>query len=183
MCVAPATMAWTRVKILRPGWNPPLRAPRRMVVLHKSSRPSLRTKVATSNRPALATRFGSSKVTAIRSIPRDTGFTESASLGWVKRRRRASHFPIGEAFSADTRAINQLSRRCIEAKSVSVLWGLSDSETSAAVRAAHDRAVAEGLEYLERHATMARRGAGGERRIETSGLVAAAFVHRTSRNG
>ena len=68
-------------------------------------------------------------------------------------------------------------------KSVSVLWGLGDSETSATVRAAHDRAVAEGLAYLERHATMARRGAGGERRIETSGLVAAAFVHRTSRNG
>ena len=43
-------------------------------------------------------------------------------------------------------------------KSVSVLWGLSDSETSAAVRAAHDRAVAEGLAYLERHATVARRG-------------------------
>ena len=68
-------------------------------------------------------------------------------------------------------------------KSVSLLWGLSDSETSAAVRAAHDRAVAEGLAYLERHATFARRGTNGESRIETSGLVAAAFVHRTSRNG
>ena len=68
-------------------------------------------------------------------------------------------------------------------KSVSVLWGLSDSETSATVRSAHDRAVVEGLAYLERHATVARRGAGGEKRIDTSGLVAAAFVHRTSRNG
>jgi TrwC relaxase len=60
---------------------------------------------------------------------------------------------------------------------------LSDPGTSSAVRAAHDRAVAEGLAYLERHAAFARRGAGGERRIETSGLVAAAFVHRTSRTG
>ena len=33
-----------------------------------------------STSPALATRFGSSKVTATRSIPRDTGFTESASF-------------------------------------------------------------------------------------------------------
>ncbi|HUD18755.1 MAG TPA: MobF family relaxase, partial [Acidimicrobiales bacterium] len=66
---------------------------------------------------------------------------------------------------------------------VSVLWGLSDSETSAAVRTAHDRAVVEGLSYLERHATKARRGHNGESRIETSGLVAAAFVHRTSRAG
>ncbi len=35
--------------------------------------------VATNNKPALATRFGSSKVTPIRSIRRDTGITESAS--------------------------------------------------------------------------------------------------------
>ena len=68
-------------------------------------------------------------------------------------------------------------------KSVSVPWGLSDSETLAAVRTAHDRAVAEGLAYLERHATVARRGHNGESRIKTSGLVAAAFVHRTSRAG
>src|ERR1700722_11016982 len=54
-------------------------------------------------------------------------------------------------------------------KSVSVLWGLSNSETSVAVRTAHDGAVAEGLAYLERHATVARRGVGGERRIQTSG--------------
>jgi hypothetical protein len=39
------------------------------------------------------------------------------------------------------------------------------------------------LAYLERHATVARRGHNGESRIKTSGLVAAAFVHRTSRAG
>ena len=68
-------------------------------------------------------------------------------------------------------------------KSVSVLYGLADAPTSSAVRAAHDRAVADGLCYLERHATMARRGAGGQTRIGTGGLVGAAFVHRTSRAG
>ena len=80
MWVAPATMACTRVKIFLPGWNPPARPLSRIVALHRASRPSRRTKVATSNRPALATRFGSSKVTQTRSIPRDTGFTESASF-------------------------------------------------------------------------------------------------------
>jgi Ti-type conjugative transfer relaxase TraA len=68
-------------------------------------------------------------------------------------------------------------------KSVSLLYGLSTPEHSAAVRDAHDQAVAEALTYLERHALSARRGAGGERRIETEGLVAAAFMHRTSRAG
>jgi conjugative relaxase-like TrwC/TraI family protein len=68
-------------------------------------------------------------------------------------------------------------------KSVSVLWGLSDSQVSGAVRRAHDGAVVEALGYLERYATMARRGANGLRRIEAGGLVAAGFRHRTSRAG
>jgi conjugative relaxase-like TrwC/TraI family protein len=68
-------------------------------------------------------------------------------------------------------------------KSVSLLYGLGDDYMSRAVRSAHDQAVAEGLTYLERHALFARRGTDGTRRIATSGLVGAAFVHRTSRSG
>lgn len=68
-------------------------------------------------------------------------------------------------------------------KSVSVLWGLGDDAVSSAVRFAHDEAVGEALGYLERHATRARRGAGGAHRIEAKGLVGAAFRHRTSRAG
>jgi conjugative relaxase-like TrwC/TraI family protein len=68
-------------------------------------------------------------------------------------------------------------------KSVSLLYALGSAEQSAAARAAHEQAVAEGLTYLERHAVAARRGDGGQSRIATSGLVAAAFLHRTSRNG
>ncbi len=68
-------------------------------------------------------------------------------------------------------------------KSVSLLYGLGSFETAAAVESAHDRAVADGLSYLECHALFARRGHGGAERIATSGLVAAAFVHRTSRAG
>jgi len=68
-------------------------------------------------------------------------------------------------------------------KSVSLLYALGSLDHSAGVRAAHDRAVTEGVSYLERHALFARRGTDGLRRIATGGLVAAAFVHRTSRNG
>lgn len=68
-------------------------------------------------------------------------------------------------------------------KSVSLLYALGSPVHSAAVRAAHDHAVTEGVAYLERHALFARRGTDGLRRIATGGLVAAAFVHRTSRNG
>jgi conjugative relaxase-like TrwC/TraI family protein len=68
-------------------------------------------------------------------------------------------------------------------KSVSLLYGLSEPKVSAAVRAAHQHAVAESICYLERHALRLRRGHDGTRSIDADGLVAAAFVHRTSRAG
>jgi conjugative relaxase-like TrwC/TraI family protein len=68
-------------------------------------------------------------------------------------------------------------------KSVSLLYALGTPEHASAARDAHDQAVAEGVAYLERHALVARRGTDGLRQIATSGLVAAGFVHRTSRNG
>jgi len=70
-------------------------------------------------------------------------------------------------------------------KSVSVLYALADPAASAAVVAAHEKAVGEALTYLERNAGHGVRGhqGGGKRatRIGTEGLVAVAFTHRTSR--
>jgi conjugative relaxase-like TrwC/TraI family protein len=70
-------------------------------------------------------------------------------------------------------------------KSVSVLFALAGPAVSAAVVAAHEHAVTEALDYLERHAGHGLRGHQGDgkraSRIGTDGLVAAAFTHRTSR--
>ena len=68
-------------------------------------------------------------------------------------------------------------------KSVSVLFGLADTEVSGQVREAHDAAVEGALDYLERHAAVARRGLGGVELVPGNGFVAAAFRHRTSRAG
>jgi Ti-type conjugative transfer relaxase TraA len=68
-------------------------------------------------------------------------------------------------------------------KSVSVLYGLGDLDTSATVRDAHDTAVAAAVGYLETHAGFSRRGHGGAERVAVRGFVAAAFRHRTSRAG
>jgi conjugative relaxase-like TrwC/TraI family protein len=72
-------------------------------------------------------------------------------------------------------------------KSVSVLYALGDPEVAAAARAAHELAVREVIGYLQRHAATAARGHQGEGkradRIATSGLVVAAFDHRSSRAG
>ena len=67
-------------------------------------------------------------------------------------------------------------------KSVSLCFALADPATSGQIRAAHEAAVASALGYLEREAICARRGSGEERfNIPVEGLLAAAFLHRTSR--
>jgi conjugative relaxase-like TrwC/TraI family protein len=66
-------------------------------------------------------------------------------------------------------------------KSLSALWALGGGEVGLATREAHDAAVAAGLEYLEEHASFSRQGKAGIRQVDTEGLLAAAFVHRTSR--
>ena len=68
-------------------------------------------------------------------------------------------------------------------KSVSLLYALGGLATANVVRQVHADAAADALSYLEAHALRVRRSAGGERRIGATGLVAAAFEHRTSRAG
>ena len=68
-------------------------------------------------------------------------------------------------------------------KSVSVLWGLSTDQVRGAVAAAHERAVAAALGYIEAEAILTRRGHNGTEVIATKGMIAAGFRHRTSRNG
>ena len=63
-------------------------------------------------------------------------------------------------------------------KSVSVLWAGADDATRAAVLEALDEAVAGGLRYLERHAF---RVSVRKRPLPASGLVAADYLHTTSR--
>jgi len=68
-------------------------------------------------------------------------------------------------------------------KSVSVLYAVADEDVSLAMRDAHDEAVAAALGYLEEEAVFSRRGKGGVETIRTSGLVAAGYRHRMSREG
>ena len=69
-------------------------------------------------------------------------------------------------------------------KSVSVLFALAGADVAGAVVAAHGRAVAGSLSYLERHGITATRRSGPDRVVlPTGGAVAAAFTHGVSRNG
>lgn len=72
-------------------------------------------------------------------------------------------------------------------KSVSILFALGNAWVAAAVRAAHQAAIAEALAYLESVAGHGLRGHQGDgqraQRITTDGWIVAAFEHRTSRAG
>jgi conjugative relaxase-like TrwC/TraI family protein len=68
-------------------------------------------------------------------------------------------------------------------KSVSLLWGLGGPVAGVEVNAAHRAAVDAALDYLQQEACWTRRGAGGAEFVKGSGYLAAAFEHRSSRNG
>jgi conjugative relaxase-like TrwC/TraI family protein len=67
-------------------------------------------------------------------------------------------------------------------KSVSILYGMGDPATGRAVLAAHHAGVAEATAYLDEHLG-ARRGHGGQQHVDSQGLLAVGFDHRTSREG
>ena len=68
-------------------------------------------------------------------------------------------------------------------KSVSTLWAIAPREVAEVVEEAHDAAVNHALGWLEQEVAHTRRGAQGLRQAEVTGIVAAAFTHRDSRNG
>jgi len=68
-------------------------------------------------------------------------------------------------------------------KSVSLLWGLGGPVAALEVQAAHREAVGAALNYMQREGCWTRRGAGGSEFIKGEGYLAAAYRHRSSRNG
>ncbi len=68
-------------------------------------------------------------------------------------------------------------------KSVSLLWAFASPEVASVASIAHVEAVAVALEFLERRAGATRQVVEGERQRISTGVAAATFVHRTSRDG
>jgi conjugative relaxase-like TrwC/TraI family protein len=68
-------------------------------------------------------------------------------------------------------------------KSVSTLWAVADPHLAAQIEQAHQAAVQDALDFIERHALFTRQGRNGVRQVNVRGLVAAAFTHCDSRAG
>jgi conjugative relaxase-like TrwC/TraI family protein len=68
-------------------------------------------------------------------------------------------------------------------KSVSLLWSLGGPVAALEVQAAHREAIGAALSYMQREGCWTRRGAGGSEFVQGNGYLAAAYRHRSSRNG
>lgn len=72
-------------------------------------------------------------------------------------------------------------------KSASVLWAVADAGVQAMIGAAHHRAVAEVVAFMEREVASTRTGAtagdGAVAQVQVEGLIATAFDHFDSRAG
>jgi conjugative relaxase-like TrwC/TraI family protein len=68
-------------------------------------------------------------------------------------------------------------------KSVSLLWAFASPEVASVASIAHVEAVAVALDLLERRAGATRQQIDGQRQRIPTGVAAATFVHRTSREG
>lgn len=91
--------------------------------------------------------------------------------------------PTGEPLCRNAGADHRVGYDCTFSadKSVSVLYAAATPDEREPILAAHRKAVAEAIAYLERQATT-RRGAGGVIEEKVSGLVASGFTHFASRD-
>lgn len=69
------------------------------------------------------------------------------------------------------------------AKSISVLWALSDESIANQIAQCHHEAVAEVLAWAEDNTVRTRMGAGGLAQVKTGGIIASEFTHFDTRAG
>lgn len=113
------------------------------------------------------------------------GQIDGASVrGWFNRMRAPSGAKLGRKPGPTTLPGYDLT--FCAPKSVSVLWGLTDSPSvRAAVDAAHAAAVSAAMEYVTEHAAYTRRRVDEDTVLveRTCGLSGVKYEHRTARSG
>ncbi|WP_433603715.1 MobF family relaxase (plasmid) [Nocardia sp. CA-135953] len=90
---------------------------------------------------------------------------------------------ISRASRPERRAVAGFDLTFSAVKSVSALWALAPREIREKIEAAHAKAVADGIAYLEKHGCFTRLGKNGVQQVDTEGMIATGFVHRDSRAG
>ena len=111
---------------------------------------------------------------------------EPALVGEARQRAETA-IEVGERARGGRRAVAGYDFTFSVPKSASVLWGVADARTQAAIVEAHHGSVADVLAFMERELASTRVGVsaadGAVAQVAVSGLIAAAFDHFDSRAG
>ncbi len=67
-------------------------------------------------------------------------------------------------------------------KSVSALWAVAPRDIAEAIESCHQAAVADVIKFLEHEVIYSRLGANGVQQVDTDGLIAAHYFHRSNRD-
>lgn len=67
-------------------------------------------------------------------------------------------------------------------KSVSALWAIAPRDIADAIEQCHQAAVADVIAFLEQEVIFSRLGANGVQQVDTDGLIAAHYFHRSNRD-
>ena len=108
------------------------------------------------------------------------GLSGNVRPGQLQRLFEGYDPETGEALASNSGERHKVGWDCTFSapKSVSVAWGLADTDLQEQIADAHDAAVRAGLDYLEKNAFSSRDRDGGS---PLQGIIAATFQHSTSR--
>ena len=116
--------------------------------------------------------------------PRRRGRAEASSSAMLTGRNPVDGDPLGLRGVAGRGAVPGFDLTFSAPKSVSLLWGLGGAEVAGArSRPPTAKPSQAALGYMQREACWTRRGAGGAEFVQGYGYLAAAYLHRSSRNG
>jgi conjugative relaxase-like TrwC/TraI family protein len=117
--------------------------------------------------------------------------TEQALAALYAGRDPVTGEPLGRPFATYASVDGRRERHAVAGfdltftvpKSVSVLWAMGDSPTRELISQAHRQAVEDALGFVEERVAATRTGHNGVQRLQTSGVIAAAFDHWDNRAG
>jgi conjugative relaxase-like TrwC/TraI family protein len=124
-------------------------------------------------------------------IPSGSVVTEQALSALYAGRDPVTGQPLGRPFR-DYAGVDGRPRRHAVAgfdltftvpKSLSVLWAIGDSQTRELISEAHRQSVEDALRFIEERVACTRTGHNGLQRLQTQGVIAAAFDHWDTRAG
>jgi conjugative relaxase-like TrwC/TraI family protein len=117
--------------------------------------------------------------------------TEQALAALYAGRDPVTGEPLGRPFATYASVDGRRERHAVAGfdltftvpKSVSVLWAMGDRQTRQLISDAHRQAVEDALRFVEERVAATRTGHNGIQRLETRGVIAAAFDHWDTRAG